>query len=220
MLSPESESILRGGASELGCPLTDTQAAGLQAYLALLLRWNRTYNLTALREPRQMVVQHLLDSLSVVTSLRRHSAGHPFRLLDVGSGGGLPGVVIAAVLPAASVTCVEAVGKKAAFIRQAALELNLTNVAVAQCRVETFAGGVFDVITSRAFASLQDFVALTRDNLHPRGAWMAMKGDVPEDEIRSLDPKTATVFHVEQIGVPFLPARRCLIWMKPPLSNR
>ena len=103
MLPPELEAILRRGAGELGCSLTDVQVAGLQAYLALLMRWNRTYNLTALHEPRQMVVQHLLDSLSVVASLRRHSAGNPFRLLDAGSGGGLPGVVIATVLPAASV---------------------------------------------------------------------------------------------------------------------
>ena len=220
MLPPEIGSILRGGAGELGCPLTDVQADRLQAYLELLLRWNRTYNLTALRDPRQMGVQHLLDSLSVVTSLRRHSAGNPLRLLDVGSGGGLPGVVIAAVLPAASVTCVEAVGKKAAFIRQAALELNLTNIAVAHSRVETLAGGLFDVIASRAFASLRDFVSLTHDKLDPRGAWMAMKGDVPEDEIRLLDPESATVFHVEQIHVPFLSAKRCLVWMKPPVSKR
>ena len=109
------------------------------AYLSLLIRWNRTYNLTAVRDPRQMLIQHLLDSLSIVGPLRRHADGESFRLLDVGSGGGLPGVVIAAILPAVSVTCVEAVGKKAAFIRQAALEMGLPNLEAAHCRVERLA---------------------------------------------------------------------------------
>jgi 16S rRNA (guanine527-N7)-methyltransferase len=216
MLPPEFESILRAGARELGCSLTDAQAAALLAYLSLLLRWNRTYNLTAVREPRRMLTQHLLDSLSIIAPLRRHTAGNSFRLLDVGSGGGLPGVVIAATLSAASVTCVEAVGKKAAFIRQAALEMGLANLDVAHSRVEAIDRGRFDVVTSRAFASLQDFVSLTHAKLSPGGLWVAMKGQVPDAEIHALDPQMAAVFHVEQLTVPFLEGRRCLVWMRPP----
>jgi 16S rRNA (guanine527-N7)-methyltransferase len=216
MLPPELESILRRGASELGCPLTDTQAATLLSYLSLLLRWNRSYNLTAVRDPRQMLTQHLLDSLSIITPLQRLTAGKPFRLLDVGSGGGLPGVVVATVLHEASVTCVEAVGKKAAFIRQAGLEMGLVNLAVTQSRVETCDAGRFEVIVSRAFASLQDFVSLTHAKLSFGGVWVAMKGQVPVVEIDELDPRIAAVFHVEQLTVPFLEGRRCLVWMRPP----
>jgi 16S rRNA (guanine527-N7)-methyltransferase len=219
MLPPELESLLRTGARELGCPLTDAQAVALLAYLSLLMRWNRTYNLTAVRDPRQMLIQHLLDSLSIIGPLRRHTAGKSFRLLDVGSGGGLPGVVIAAVLPAASVTCVEAVGKKAAFIRQAALEMGLTNLEAAHCRVERFGDGLFDVVTSRAFASLQDLVSLTRGKLRPGGRWVAMKGQVPDAETQALDPQIAAVFHVEQLTVPLLEGRRCLVWIRPPSND-
>jgi 16S rRNA (guanine527-N7)-methyltransferase len=219
MLPPELESLLRTGARELGCPLTDAQAVALLAYLSLLIRWNRTYNLTAVRDPRQMLIQHLLDSLSIIGPLRRHTAGKSFRLLDVGSGGGLPGVVIAAVLPAASVTCVEAVGKKAAFIRQAALEMGLTNLEAAHCRVERFGGGLFDVVTSRAFASLQDLVSLTRGKLRPGGRWVAMKGQVPDAETQALDAQIAAVFHVEQLTVPLLEGRRCLVWIRPPCND-
>ena len=132
----------------------------------------------------------------------------------MGSGGGLPGIVVAAVLPLAEVSCVEAVGKKAAFIRQAALELGLTNLHVAHVRVEQLDDGVFDVVTSRAFASLGDFVALTRARLAPGGVWVAMKGRMPDAEIQALG-KSVDVFHVEQINVPFLGAERCLVWMRP-----
>jgi 16S rRNA (guanine527-N7)-methyltransferase len=218
MPPPELESLLRQGARELGVPLTDAQAAALLAYLSLLMRWNRTYNLTAVRDPGQMLTQHLLDSLSIVAPLQRHTAGGTFRLLDVGSGGGLPGVVIAAVLAGASVTCVEAVGKKAAFIRQAGLELLLANLDAVHGRVEGHDDRPFDVITSRAFASLQDFASLTSGRLKPGGVWVAMKGKFPQAEIEALDPRTANVFHVEQLTVPFLEGRRCLVWMRPPAS--
>jgi 16S rRNA (guanine527-N7)-methyltransferase len=216
MLPPELESILRRGATELGCPLTDSQAASLLSYLSLLLRWNGSYNLTAVRDPRQMLTHHLLDSLSIIAPLQRLTAGKPFRLLDVGSGGGLPGLVVATLLQEASVTCVEAVGKKAAFIRQASLELGLTNLAVMQGRVETSDDGLFEVIASRAFASLRDFVSLTHAKLRPGGVWVAMKGQVPVAEIGDLDSRIAAVFHVEQLAVPFMEGRRCLVWMRPP----
>lgn len=215
MLPPDLESVLRAGAVDVGCPLTDAQTTALLAYLSLLLRWNRIYNLTAVRDPRQMLTQHVLDSLAIVAPLQRQVGGQPFRLLDVGSGGGLPGVVIAAALPAASVTCVEAVGKKAAFIRQAAVEMDLANLAVAYSRVEGLDDGLFGVVMCRAFASLPDFVSMTRGQLARTGVWAAMKGRVPDAEIRLVDPHIATLFHVEQLSVPFLDGRRCVVWMRP-----
>ena len=216
MLPSDLESVLRAGAIDVGCPLTDVQSAALLAYLSLLLRWSRTYNLTAIRDAREVLTQHLLDCLAIVGPLQRQTTGKPFRLLDVGSGSGLPGVVIALALPVVSVTCVEAVGKKAAFIRQAAVEMSLRNVAVAHSRVETLDAGLFDVITSRAFASLRDLVSVTKGQLACSGFWVAMKGRVPDTEMLDLDPLVAHVFHVEQLTVPFIADRRCLVWMRPP----
>jgi 16S rRNA (guanine527-N7)-methyltransferase len=184
--------------------------------LALLQRWNSTYNLTAVREPAQMLTQHLVDCLAVLPSLRRHlGADRPARILDVGSGGGLPGVVIAATCPSYDVTCVDAVGKKAAFIRQAAGELGLPHLHAEHARVEQLkTTEPFDLITSRAFASLADFVKLTRRHLKPEGVWMAMKGKTPDTELAELPPDV-DVFHVEPLKTPGLDAERCLVWMKP-----
>lgn len=187
----------------------------LLAYLGLLQRWNATYNLTAVRDPQEMLTQHLADCLAVVGPLRRHlGTGTVRRLLDVGSGGGLPGVVLAAVEPGWTVTCVDTVGKKAAFIRQAAVELGLKNLHAEHARVEALRLAPFDLITSRAFASLGDFVRLTRALLAPQGVWAAMKGRQPDDELSSL-PSGIEVFHVEPLSVPGLDAERCLIWMRP-----
>jgi 16S rRNA (guanine527-N7)-methyltransferase len=163
-----------------------------------------------------MLVQHLLDSLAVLGPLDRWLAeagvGAP-RLLDVGSGGGLPGVVIAVLRPAVAVTCVDTVGKKATFVRQVAAELRLPNLQARHARVEDLAEPPFDVITARAFASLDDLVALTRSLLAPGGCWMAMKGQHPIAEIAAL-PANVELFHVEQLAVPGLDAERCLIWMR------
>lgn len=187
----------------------------LLAYLGLLQRWNATYNLTAVRDPQEMLTQHLADCLSVVGPLRRHlGTGTVRRLLDVGSGGGLPGLVLAAVEPGWTVTCVDTVGKKAAFIRQAAVELGLKNLHAEHARVEALRLAPFDLITSRAFASLGDFVRLTRALLAPQGVWAAMKGRQPDDELSAL-PSGIEVFHVEPLSVPGLDAERCLIWMRP-----
>ena len=187
----------------------------LLAYLGLLQRWNATYNLTAVRDPQEMLTQHLADCLAVVGPLRRHlGTGTVRRLLDVGSGGGLPGVVLAAVEPGWTVTCVDTVGKKAAFIRQAAVELGLKNLHAEHARVEALRLAPFDLITSRAFASLGDFVRLTRALLAPQGVWAAMKGRQPDDELSAL-PSGIEVFHVEPLSVPGLDAERCLIWMRP-----
>ncbi len=185
-----------------------------ERYLDLLVKWNAAYNLTAVRDPALMRVQHLADCLAVVTSLRRQLGGATAaRILDVGSGGGLPGVVLAIAEPGWDITCVDAVGKKAAFIRQVAGELALPNLHVQHARAETLNATPFDVITARAFASLADLTRLTRHVLANRGLWMAMKGKRPDDEIEALPPDV-TVFHVEPLEVPGLPAERCLVWMR------
>ena len=201
---------------QLALPLDAAQCAALGNYLALLQRWNATYNLTAVRDPAQMLTQHLADCLTVIGPLQHHLAAHPGakRLLDVGSGGGLPGIVIAVLCPGVDVTCVDTVGKKAAFIRQVAAELKLRNLHGEHARVEALKLPAFDVVTSRAFASLPDFIQLTRERLAAGGHWMAMKGKHPEDELLGL-PQDIDVFHVEQLTVPGLDAERCLIWMKP-----
>lgn len=188
--------------------------ARLQAYLDLLLRWNRVYNLTAVRDPEQAGTLHLADSASIVPLLERHAAGRPLRILDVGSGGGLPGVVLAIHHPDWDVTCVDTVAKKAGFIRQVALELGLANLHAVHARVEKMPGANADVVTSRAFASLPDFCDWTRHHLAPDGVWLAMKGRVPTDEIAALDARTA-VFHVEPLHIPGLDADRCAIWLRP-----
>lgn len=187
----------------------------LEAYLRLLGRWNTAYNLTSVRDAAQMHVQHLADCQAAVVPLKRHlGAGRTARILDVGSGGGLPGVVLALAEPAWDVTCVDSVGKKAAFVRQVAGELGLPNLHAEHARVETLRSPAFDVITSRAFASLADFARLTRPLLAAGGVWMAMKGRRPDDEIAAV-PADVEVFHVEHLDVPGLDAERCLIWMRP-----
>ncbi len=213
MQSPERE-LLAQGADSLGVPLSDAQLDTLLAYQVLIAKWNRVYNLTAVRDLAEMLTHHLLDSLSMVPPLRRHLAGANARLLDVGSGAGLPGVVLAGVMPELSVVCVDTVGKKAVFIRQAAVELGLRNLSAEHARVEALKLPKFDVVCSRAFASLVDFTQLTAEHLSPKGVWLAMKGKHPADEIAAL-PADTQVFHVEQLVVPGLDAERCLIWMRP-----
>jgi len=201
-------------AALLQLDLSEDAAQRLLAFVDLLHRWNGTYNLTAVREPDEMLVQHLFDCLAVIAPLRRELANRPARLLDVGSGGGLPGVVLAMLMPELDVTCVDAVGKKAAFIRQAGVELGLRNLHAEHTRVETLRAKPFDVVSSRAFSSLADFTRLTRQHLAEAGVWMAMKGRRPDDEIAVL-PVDVEVFHVEPLTVPELNAERCLVWLRP-----
>lgn len=208
----ELQEGLRSGARELGLDLADAQVEQLLAYLALLAKWNKVYNLTAVRDPREMLVQHLLDSLAVIGPLRTHSGGRPLKVLDVGSGGGLPGAVIAICCPELQVDCVDTVGKKAAFIQQAAGQLGVANLRGVHARVENLQGP-YDLICSRAFASLADFVAWSGAALAEEGVWMAMKGKHPAQEIAELPPHT-DVFHVEQLTVPGLDAERCIVWMR------
>jgi 16S rRNA (guanine527-N7)-methyltransferase len=197
--------------SPLALTPTETQREALCAFLELLQRWSAIYNLTAVREPAAMLTQHLADCLAVIEPLRHMRERG--RLLDVGSGGGLPGVVIAIMLPLVDVTCVDAVGKKAAFVRQVAGVMRLPNLQAVHARVERMRDGPFDIVTSRAFASLLDFTASTRSRLAEDGVWMAMKGRTPDAEIAAL-PVDIDVFHVEQLTVPGLDAKRCLVWMR------
>lgn len=210
--------VLQAAAATLGFALSDEALGRLGAYLALLQRWNRVYNLTALRDPTEMLSHHLVDCLAVLPALRRHAAeqGLPaLRILDVGSGGGLPGVVLAAVEPSWDVSCVDTVAKKASFIRQVAAELRLPNLHGLHARVESLApaGHRYDLVTSRAFASLVDFTRLTAPLLTGQGVWMAMKGKLPTEELAAL-PEAVQVFHVEPLQVPGLDAQRCLVWMR------
>lgn len=208
------QSRLSDAARQLQLDLTLAQNATLLAYVELLERWNKVYNLTAVRDPEQMLSLHVLDCLAAVPPLRRQMASHPNpRILDAGSGGGLPGVVIAALNPTCTVTCVDSVGKKIAFIRQVAAELKLPNLHAEHCRVEKLVAKPFDIVTSRAFASLADFVGATRNHLAPGGLWLAMKGKRPDGEIEQL-PAEVTVFHVEPLQVPGLDAERCLVWLQ------
>jgi len=210
--------LLLAAAAGLGLDLPADRAATLLGYLALLQRWNATYNLTSVRDPEQMLTQHLADSLAVVEPLRRRLAeGRRPRLLDVGSGAGLPGLVLAVMLPELDVTCVDTVGKKAAFVRQAAGELRLTNLRSEHGRVEQIQLAPMDVIASRAFASLADFVALTAKHLAAGGTWLAMKGKRPDDEMATL-PLTVAVDTIETLTVPGLGAKRCIVWLKPKVT--
>ena len=204
---------LRAAAAQLRLDLSDRQFDQLLAYLGMIAKWNKVYNLTAVRDPDEMLVQHLFDSLAAVGPLRRQTGSRPIRLLDVGSGAGLPGVVIAICCPEVQVDCVDTVGKKAAFIQQAAAQLQLPNLRGVHDRVENLAGP-YDVICSRAFASLPDFVVWSGGALAEEGVWLAMKGKHPEAELVALPP-TAEVFHVEQLDVPELSAERCIVWLRP-----
>lgn len=204
---------LAAWAKQAGVHLDAAQAARLLQYLDLLERWNATYNLTSVRRREDMLVQHLVDCLAVVPAVERAlPAGG--RVLDVGSGGGLPGVVLATVLPRLSVTCVDAVGKKAAFVRQVAGALGLPNLQAVHARVERLpASPPFDLVTCRAFSSLADLVSLTSPLLAPAGCWLAMKGRAPAEEIAAL-PDDVEMFHVEHLQVPGLDAERCLVWIR------
>ncbi len=211
-MAGELEEGLRAGAAELGLALTDAQVAQLLAYQALIQKWTQVYNLTAVRDPQEMLTHHLLDSLAAVAPLRRQTGGQPVRLLDVGSGAGLPGAVFAICCPEVDVSCVDTVAKKAAFIQQVAVSLKLPNLRGVHARVENLTGP-FDVVSSRAFASLADFVNWSDGALGQGGVWLAMKGKHPADEIAAL-PAGVDVFHVEQLSVPGLGADRCIVWLR------
>jgi 16S rRNA (guanine527-N7)-methyltransferase len=217
---------LRAGAQSLGLELSDTQVGQLLAYQALIQKWTKVYNLTAVRDPVEMLTHHLLDSLAVVWPLQKQlvqmrtsgvlAADASVRLLDVGSGAGLPGAVIAICCPELTLHCVDTVAKKAAFIQQVAVSLRLANLRGIHARVENLTD-TYNVVSSRAFASLLDFVTWSRMCLAEQGVWMAMKGKHPADEIAAL-PDGVHVFHVEPLVVPGLDAERCVVWLRPALA--
>lgn len=221
---------LQKGLDDLSLSLSDAQQARLLAYMDLIGKWTKVYNLTAVRDANEMLTHHLLDSLAVVAPLRRELAKlvvpvaeqgaglvhevqpAEFSLLDVGAGAGLPGIVIAITCPEISVTCVDTVAKKAAFIQQVAATLKLPNLKGLHARVESLTHP-YDVVCSRAFASLVDFTTWSKSALAGHGVWMAMKGKHPDQEQAAL-PEIVKVFHVEQLQVPGLDAERCIVWMR------
>lgn len=214
-MSINAEAVLRAGLAELHVSLSDAQVQGLLDYQNLIGKWTKVYNLTAVRDPAEMLTHHLLDSLAAVAPLQKHLQGRGLSaasLLDVGSGAGLPGVVLAICCPGLAVTCVDTVGKKAAFIKHVALALGLPNLSGLHARVETITQP-FDVICSRAFASLADFAGWSQAALSPGGVWMALKGKHPAEELAMLPPDVA-MFHVEPLAVPGLAAERCIIWLQ------
>lgn len=214
-LSPEA---IAAAAAELGVALTPAQAAMLSAYAQLLLRWNATYNLTAIDTPEQVLTHHLLDSLAVVPTLQRLMAIEGAKLLDVGSGGGLPGLVLAVMFPQWRCTLIDKVGKKTAFLNQVKAELGLTNVEVIHGRVETLKTHEYNLIISRAFSSVGDFVRLSRAALAPGGAWVAMKGAWPEGGSTSLREEAqideVQIDEVVKLRVPRLAAQRHLVVLR------
>lgn len=215
-MNPEAlRPALDAGLADLRLSLDEDRRRALLQHLALVAKWNQVYNLTAVREPQQMLTQHLLDCLAAVAPLQQHLAGQGARarVLDVGSGAGFPGVVWAVACgPALSVVCVDAVAKKAAFVAQVAAELGLKHLSGLHARVESLSGP-YDLIVSRAFATLGDFVQGSRQALAPGGVWLAMKGRRPQDELQAL-PADIEVFREDRLEVPGLEAQRCLIWMR------
>jgi len=203
------EDQLAAGVAALGLTLPAGAEAKLLAYLALLEKWNRVYNLTAVRDAERMVRHHLLDSLAAVPFFQGQV------VLDVGSGGGLPGIPLAIARPELQVTLIDSIAKKTAFLLQAKAELGLNNLNVVTGRVEDFRPeSGFDFITSRAFSDLKEFVMLTRHLLNPAGHWLAMKGLMPHEEIASL-PDWVKVSADHALLVPGLEANRHLIVLEP-----
>lgn len=200
---------LAAGVAALGLALPQGAEEKLLAYLALLDKWNRVYNLTAVRETGRMVSHHLLDSLAAVPFFQAAA------VLDVGSGGGLPGVPLAIARPEIQVTLIDSIAKKTAFLLQAKAELGLVNLHVVTSRVEDYRPeSGFDIITSRAFSDLKEFVMLTRHLLNPGGQWLAMKGLMPHEEIASM-PLSVKVSANHALHVPGLDASRHLIVLEP-----
>jgi 16S rRNA (guanine527-N7)-methyltransferase len=202
------EERIRDGAARMQIALAPGAIARLAAYLQLLEKWNRVHNLTAVRETERMVVLHLLDSLSILPHV-----GDARSLIDVGSGGGLPGIPIAIARPEISVTLLDSSSKKTTFLEQARAELGLANANVVCARVEQWHGGTFDVVVSRAFAELGEFVTQAQHLVAPGGRMLAMKGVYPFDEIGRL-PSTHRVAEVTELHIPELDAKRHLVFVE------
>jgi len=202
---------LAGGIRALGIDVGPAGQAQLLAYIALLEKWNRTHNLTAIRTAEQMVTHHILDSLAVVPHVPTQAST---RIVDIGSGGGLPGIPIAVARPGWHVTLLDSNQKKAAFLRQAVAELTLRNADVVARRAENYDPQArFDVAISRAYSNLAGFVVQARRLTRPGGIWLAMKGVYPAEELRELPPDVSTIA-VPRLTVPGLHAERHLVVMR------
>lgn len=200
---------LERGLDELKLPLPELARQQLLHYIALLAKWNRTYNLTAIRTQEEMVSHHLMDSLAIVPHLPMPGAEPA--LADAGSGAGLPGIPIALARPGWRVTLVESSAKKAAFLRQAAIELGTKNLAVQESRVEQWhPASLFAVVVSRAFAGLAQFIAACRHLVAPHGVLAAMKGRDPRAELARL-PEGCACSQPIRVSVPLLDAHRHLV---------
>jgi 16S rRNA (guanine527-N7)-methyltransferase len=206
------EAALLSGLSQLGLELEAGQREKILEYIALLNKWGTVYNLTAIKDSKDILVQHVLDCLSVIKPIsERVVAGST--ILDVGSGAGLPALMIAIARPDLNVVAIDAVAKKVAFIKQAALQLALPNAIAKHGRIEKETGLKYELIVSRAFSSLKDFIKGTQGRLLEGGVWMAMKGKMPEEEIKEL-PEGVDLIEVTQLKVPMMNAERCLVWMR------
>jgi len=186
---------LAAGVVQMGLQISDEAQQLLLSYLALLDKWNKVYNLTAVRDASEMVTLHLLDSLSVLPYIKGP------RLLDVGSGGGLPGIVLAICLPNLQVTTVDTVQKKAIFMRQVKGELGLSNLQVVHARVEAYEAEPYDQIISRAFSEIGLFIELTRHLLANNGHWLAMKGVSPQQDLVALEVENSRVYPLSVAGL-------------------
>lgn len=205
----ELSGMLKDGVSSLNLEMSEVQIAQMISYLALLFKWNSVYNLTSVRDPQDMVRQHLLDSLSAVYAFKGAK-----NILDVGSGGGLPGIVLAIAYPETKLSMIDTVNKKTAFLSQVKAELKLKNVTVHTGRVEQLkVGDKFDVITSRAFSELNNFINWSHHLLASQGQFIAMKGVEPNHEIERL-PEGWEVCSIESLHVPGLDAQRHLVFIK------
>ncbi|QMT32757.1 16S rRNA (guanine(527)-N(7))-methyltransferase RsmG [Conchiformibius steedae DSM 2580] len=212
-MDADLKSRLKDGLQQMGLAPDAGQQLLLLEYVALLTKWNSTYNLTALRTPEQMIHHHLLDSLTLLPYINGVKT-----LMDVGSGGGMPGIPTAICRPDLHITLLDSNTKKTAFLQQAVIELGLPNVTVASGRVETMHDKKVDVVTSRAFAQLDDFIALTRHLLGENGYWAAMKGVYPYEELAHV-PADVDVFQIERLDVPGLAAERHMVLMRPKRGN-
>lgn len=205
----DNKQQLQTGLQEMGLSLTTAQQLLLLEYVALLKKWNSTYNLTALRDENTMISHHVLDSLTLLPYVKDAKT-----LMDVGSGGGMPGIPTAICRPDLQITLLDSNTKKTTFLQQAVIELGLNNVTVASGRVETMHDKKVDVVTSRAFAELADFIALTKHLLNENGYWAAMKGVYPYEELEHV-PDNVEVACVEKLDVPMLNAERHMVVMRP-----
>ncbi len=203
---------LREQAAAGGAPLDRMARNKLGAFLRLLAKWNRTYNLTAIREPERMVTHHVLDALSVLPQLPARAG---IRVLDVGSGPGVPGIPLALARPDWHFVLIDSSEKKTAFLQQAVIELGLPNVEIVHERSEDYAPSTpFDVVISRAFSDLAEFAAAAARHLAPEGRLYAMKGELPADEIASV-PSAYRIVATPALHVPGLDATRHLVIMAP-----